>query len=69
VLKTQDGTTKRCFGVNKKIMESNWEELSVLRTLREPHDRMPRLSDLLEYLASPGLEDVWVFLDIKVWTI
>jgi hypothetical protein len=27
---------------------------------------MPRLSDLLEYLASPGVEDVWVLLDIKV---
>lgn len=27
---------------------------------------MPRLSDLLEYLASPGLEDVWTLLDIKL---
>jgi hypothetical protein len=27
---------------------------------------MPRLQDLLEYLARPGLEDVWVLLDIKV---
>jgi len=27
---------------------------------------MPRLSDLLEYLAQPGLEDIWVLLDIKV---
>jgi hypothetical protein len=27
---------------------------------------MPRLADLLEYLASPGLEDIWVLLDIKV---
>jgi hypothetical protein len=47
-------------------MESNWDELSVLRTLRETHDPMPRLTDLLEYLASPGLEDVWVVLDMKV---
>jgi hypothetical protein len=27
---------------------------------------MPRLADLLEYLAQPGLEDIWVMLDIKV---
>jgi hypothetical protein len=27
---------------------------------------MPRLKDLLEYLTTPGLEDVWVLLDIKV---
>jgi hypothetical protein len=27
---------------------------------------MPRLADLLEYLAQPGLEDIWVLLDIKV---
>jgi phosphatidylglycerol phospholipase C len=27
---------------------------------------MPRLKDLLEYLTTPGLEDMWVLLDIKV---
>jgi hypothetical protein len=27
---------------------------------------MPRLKDLLEYLATPGLEDKWVLLDIKI---
>jgi hypothetical protein len=27
---------------------------------------MPRFKDLLEYLTTPGLEDVWVLLDIKV---
>jgi tubulin gamma len=27
---------------------------------------MPRLIDLLEYLAQPGLEDIWVMLDIKL---
>jgi hypothetical protein len=27
---------------------------------------MPRLKDLLEYLATPGLEDIWVLLDIKL---
>ncbi len=37
-----------------------------MRTLKEPHEPMPRLKDLLEYLATPGLEDIWVLLDIKV---
>lgn len=27
---------------------------------------MPRLRDLLEYLATPGLEDIWVLLDVKI---
>jgi glycerophosphoryl diester phosphodiesterase len=27
---------------------------------------MPRLRDLLEYLARPGLEDAWLLLDIKL---
>lgn len=27
---------------------------------------MPRLKDLLEYMTTPGLEDVWLLLDIKV---
>lgn len=27
---------------------------------------MPRLVDLLEYLAQPGQEHIWVLLDIKV---
>jgi hypothetical protein len=27
---------------------------------------MPRLKDLLEYLATPGLEETWVLLDIKL---
>lgn len=27
---------------------------------------MPRLADLLEYLAQPGLEEIWVLLDIKL---
>lgn len=27
---------------------------------------MPRLADLLEYLAEPGMESIWLLLDIKV---
>lgn len=28
---------------------------------------MPRLRELLELLARPGNEHLWVLLDIKVW--
>lgn len=27
---------------------------------------MPSLKDVLEYLASPGLDDIWVLFDIKL---
>lgn len=52
--------------MDKKISECSWEYLSQLRTLREPHEALPRLDELLEYLAEPGLEKIWVMLDIKV---
>lgn len=64
----QDATLKRCFGVNKYVIDCDWAYLKTLRTLKEPHDRMPRLVDVLEYLASPGLEEIWLLLDIKVRT-
>lgn len=47
-------------------MDCDWEYIKTLRTLKEPHEPMSRLKDLLEYLAKPGLEDIWVLLDIKV---
>lgn len=56
---------KRCFGVDKKINECEWSYVQTLRTLREPHSPMPRLTDLLELLASPGYEHLWILLDIK----
>jgi hypothetical protein len=57
---------KRCFGRDEKLIDCDYEFLSKLKTLKEPHESMPRLADLLEYLAQPGLEDIWVLLDIKV---
>ena len=62
----QDATLKRCFGKEEKIIDCTWEYLSQQRTLAAPHEPIPRLKDLLEYLASPGLENVWLLLDIKV---
>jgi glycerophosphoryl diester phosphodiesterase len=66
VVLSHDKDLKRCFGRAEKIIDCDWEFLSGIRTLKEPHEPMPRLLDLLEYLAQPGLEDVWLLLDIKV---
>lgn len=57
---------KRCFGEKKKIIECDWDYLSHLRTLKEPHEPMPQLKQLLEYLAQPELQHLWVLLDIKL---
>ncbi|KAK0728420.1 PLC-like phosphodiesterase [Lasiosphaeria miniovina] len=66
VVLSHDASLKRCFGINQKIADCDWSYLSTLQTLREPRQSLPRLSDLLEYLAQPGLESVWVLLDIKM---
>jgi hypothetical protein len=61
----QDPSLKRCFGKDEKIADCDWDYLSTLKTLAQPHQGLPRLSDLLEYLTEPGLEKIWVLLDIK----
>jgi phosphatidylglycerol phospholipase C len=67
ILLVQDASLKRCFGVDKSIHDSTWEYLSSLRTLRAPHEGMPRLIDLLRWLRDePGLEKTWLLLDIKL---
>lgn len=48
------------------MRDHDWSYLSTLRTLREPRQPMPRLSDLLAYLAEPANASVWLLLDIKV---
>ena len=60
---------KRCFGREEKIIDCTWDFLSVQRTLKAPHEPMPRLKDLLEYLASPLRDHVWLLLDIKVCSV
>jgi phosphatidylglycerol phospholipase C len=62
----QDPSLKRCYGVDKKISDCRWDYLSTLMTEREPRQKMPQLKDLLEYMAEPGMEKIWVLLDIKV---
>ena len=62
----QDATLKRCFGVDIKVADCDWSYLRTLQTLREPRQPLPCLADLLEYIAQPALESVWLLLDIKV---
>ncbi|EON64021.1 hypothetical protein W97_03251 [Coniosporium apollinis CBS 100218] len=66
VVLSHDKDLKRCFGRPDKIIERDWKYLSQIQTLREPRQHMPRLLDLLTYLASPGLEEIWLLLDIKL---
>ena len=66
VVVSHDATLKRCFGRIEKIKDCTWDEIKGLRTLKEPHEPMPKLKDVLEYLAQPGLEEIWLLLDIKL---
>lgn len=62
----QDPSLKRCYGVDKKIKDCDWEYISTLKTVRSPREGMPRLEDLLVWLHESGSDDVWILLDIKV---
>jgi len=66
VVLSHDATLKRCFGKEDKIINCDWSDIKPLRTLQQPRESMPRLKDLLEYLSKPGLEDIWILLDIKL---
>ncbi|TVY17501.1 Phosphatidylglycerol phospholipase C [Lachnellula arida] len=66
VLLSHDATLKRCFGKDEKLIDCGWDYIKTLRTLKKPHQPMPRLKDLLEYLTTPGLEDIWILLDVKL---
>lgn len=66
VVISHDANLKRCFGKDINIADQNWEDIKDLRTTQKPHELLPRLADLLEYLAKEGNEHIWVFLDIKL---
>jgi len=66
VVLSHDATLKRCFGVDRKLLDCDWEYISGLKTLREPHEPMPRLLDLVDYLAQPAMAQIWLLLDIKL---
>ncbi|KAL1878790.1 hypothetical protein VTK73DRAFT_7547 [Phialemonium thermophilum] len=65
VVLSHDATLQRCFGRKERIADCDWDFLRTLRTLRAPHEPMPRLVDLLQDLARPELQHVWLLLDIK----
>ena len=67
VVLCHDETLQRCYGNKARVRDLDWAEISKLRTLRAPHQPMPRLIDLLEYLNQPGLERMQLMLDIKVF--
>ena len=66
VMLSHDADLVRCFGKPDKLIDCEWSYLKTLQTLKSPHQGMPRLLDLLEYLAQSGLEEIWILLDIKV---
>jgi phosphatidylglycerol phospholipase C len=45
------------------VCDCDWAYLQTLETLREPRCRIPRLVDVLQYLAG---QNAWLLLDIKV---
>ncbi|KIH90065.1 glycerophosphoryl diester phosphodiesterase family protein [Sporothrix brasiliensis 5110] len=65
VVLSHDATLKRCFGRPDKIADCDWSLLETLRTTKDPHVPMARLTDLLSFLSEPGREHVWALLDIK----
>ncbi|KXJ91005.1 PLC-like phosphodiesterase [Microdochium bolleyi] len=65
VVLTHDFSLKRTFGLDSNVSEHDWSILSTLRTVREPHEPMIRLVDLLAWLNEPGQEHIWLMLDIK----
>lgn len=66
VVISHDASLKRCYGIDKKIIDCTWDEIKDAKTVQEPHEPLPRLKDVLEYLAQPGLEEIWLLLDIKL---
>ncbi|KAG9839335.1 PLC-like phosphodiesterase, partial [Aureobasidium melanogenum] len=66
VVLSHDNTLNRCFGRPEKIIDCDWSFIAPLLTTQEPKQHMPRLADLLAFLADEQRKDVWVLLDIKL---
>ncbi|KAI4749115.1 PLC-like phosphodiesterase [Aureobasidium sp. EXF-12298] len=66
VVLSHDNTLNRCFGRPEKIIDCDWSFIAPLLTTEEPKQHMPRLTDLLAFLATEKRKDVWVLLDIKL---
>ncbi|KKA30973.1 hypothetical protein TD95_001313 [Thielaviopsis punctulata] len=57
---------KRCFGRPEKVADLAFADLAALKTLKPPHEPVPSLEQLLEYIAQPEHAHIWLLLDIKV---
>lgn len=67
IVLSHDPTLARCFGRDEKIADVTWEFIRPLRSLEDTSVGMPRLYDLLSWLAEDrARDDAWVLLDIKV---
>ncbi|PHH82984.1 hypothetical protein CDD82_4098 [Ophiocordyceps australis] len=49
---SHDGSLQRCFGVEGQVAQREWAQLARLRTVRDARQGMPRLRDLLAWLAG-----------------
>lgn len=63
----QDDDLKRCFGVDRKIKDCDWDFLKTLRTTRVPNEPLACLYDLLKCFRRPEWKSAWLMLDIKVF--
>ncbi|KAI5820315.1 putative glycerophosphoryl diester phosphodiesterase [Pyronema omphalodes] len=66
VMISHDPSLKRCFGVDKRVIDCDLEELKTYRTVKEPHVEMPTLKEVCEFLVTPEANNAWILLDIKV---
>lgn len=54
------------FGQPGRIADHDWRDIQGLRTIEKPHEPIPRLIDVLNYLSQPGAQHIWILLEIKV---
>ncbi|KAL9049082.1 MAG: hypothetical protein Q9162_007397 [Coniocarpon cinnabarinum] len=65
VMLSHDGDLKRCFGIDKKIIDLTADEIKLYRTT-DRQEQMPTLKEVLELLNDPSNQKMWLMLDIKL---
>ncbi|GMM38579.1 phosphatidylglycerol phospholipase [Saccharomycopsis crataegensis] len=60
-----DSTTDRVFDKSVNIHNSTFAEVMQLRTLKEPHESMPSLANLLNWIQKPENHGLKLMFDIK----
>lgn len=66
VVVSHDPTLESQFGRPRKIADHDWHDIKDLRTIKPPHEPVPRFADVLTWLSQPEAQHVWVLLEIKV---